>query len=230
MPHPTGPLGEVLPEQDLHSDGAKQARGSPWPLILGFIVLAGLWLGPLPAMSRTAFSAHMILHLGVVALAAPLLAIGLFRIGWRVDRLRNIGAWTIIAFLFEMIVVWGWHVPWLHEAAARSLWAFMLQQISFLAVGLAVWILGFATRATGAIALAILGFFLTFIHMTMLGVILLWTPNLIYPPELCIGAFGFELIEDQRFGGILMAGWGGLAYLLGGVILGGRLLRELGED
>jgi putative membrane protein len=205
-------------------------NGVSWPLVLGFIILAGLWLGPLPAMSRTAFSAHMVLHLGIVALAAPLLAIGLFRAGFRLDGLKNLGAWTVIAFLFEMVVVWGWHAPSLHEAAARNLWVFMLQQISFLAVGMAVWLLGFATRSVGAIALAILGFFLTFIHMTMLGMLLILAPALIYPADLCLGAFGFEQLDDQRFGGILMAGWGGFAYLLGGAVLGGRLLREQDED
>ncbi|NLY59705.1 MAG: cytochrome c oxidase caa3-type, assembly factor CtaG-like protein, partial [Gammaproteobacteria bacterium] len=45
--------------------------------LTALLLLAGLWLGPLPAMSRTAFSAHMLLHLGVVALVAPLLAAGL---------------------------------------------------------------------------------------------------------------------------------------------------------
>lgn len=201
-----------------------------WPLALGFALLAGLWLGPLPAMSRTAFSAHMILHLGLVALVAPLLAVGLSRAGLRVDRPGHIGAWTIAAFLFEMVVVWGWHAPSLHEAAARNLWVFLLQQVSFLAVGLAVWILAFATRTPGAIALAIFGFFLTFVHMTMLGMLLILAPTLIYPPELCLGAFGFEALDDQALGGMLMVGWGGLAYLLGALILGSRLLRELGEQ
>lgn len=204
--------------------------GMPWPLALGFVLLAGLWLGPLPAMSRTAFSAHMILHLGIVALVAPLMAIGLFRAGFRLDNLRNIGNWTIAAFVLEMVVVWGWHAPAFHEAAARNLGFFMLQQVSFLAIGMAVWLLGFATRSSGAIALAILGFFLTFIHMTMLGMLLILAPALIYPPDLCLGAFGFEALDDQRVGGILMAGWGGLAYLVGGAVLGGRLLLERSDE
>lgn len=209
---------------------AERRTAALWPLALGFALLAGLWLGPLPAMSRTAFSAHMILHLGVVALVAPLLAIGLSRAGFRVDRLEHAGAWTTIAFVFEMVVVWGWHAPSLHEAAARHLGMFMLQQISFLAVGLAVWVLAFATRTPGAMALAIFGFFLTFTHMTMLGMLLILAPTLIYPPELCIGAFGFEALDDQAFGGMLMVGWGGLAYLLGALVLGSKLLRDLGEN
>lgn len=204
-------------------------RPRNWPLILGFVVLAACWLGPLPAMSRTAFSAHMLLHLGVVALAAPLLAIGLARSGVRVDRLRHLGSWTFMVFTAEMLVVWGWHAPALHEAAALNVGVFVVQQASFLAVGLGVWLLGFASRSRRGLAAAMFGFFLTFVHMTMLGVVLIMAPRLIYPAELCLGAFGFEQLEDQRFGGILMAAWSGVVYLGGCVALGARLLTTTAE-
>lgn len=202
----------------------------PWPLLAGFLCLALLWLGPLPAMSRTAFSAHMLLHLGVVALAAPLLAIGLVRLGLSLDRLANPRGWVVLAFAMEMLVVWGWHAPALHEAAARQAGVFVLQQASFLAVGLGVWLVGFATCQRQVMATALLGFALTFAHMSMLGLLLILAPRLLYPAELCLGAFGFEALDDQRFGGILMAGWGGLAYLAGGLALGARLIARLQDD
>ncbi|UCJ14823.1 cytochrome c oxidase assembly protein [Pseudomonas sp. MM211] len=212
----------------MHEHAKRRTRN--WPLLLGFVVLAACWLGPLPAMSRTAFSAHMLLHLGVVALAAPLLAIGLARSGLRVDNLRHIGTWTFLVFFAEMLVVWGWHAPLLHEAAALNVWAFVAQQASFLAVGLGVWLLGFASQSRRGVAAAMFGFFLTFAHMTMLGVMLIMAPKLIYPAELCLGAFGFEQLDDQRFGGILMAAWSGVVYLGGAVALGARLLSTAGDD
>ena len=197
-------------------------------LLAGLLILAGLWLGPLPAMSRTAFSAHMLLHLGVVALVAPLLAMGLVRSGLRLGS--NMRGWMALAFIMEMLVVWGWHAPALHEAAARHVLVFVVQQLSFLLVGLAVWLAGLAARERGDLLIAMFGFALTLMHMTMLGVLLLMAPKLIYPAELCLGAFGFEALEDQRFGGVLMAAWGGLAYLAGGIMLGWRLLRQLDGD
>ncbi|KAB0550663.1 cytochrome c oxidase assembly protein [Pseudomonas argentinensis] len=206
-------------------DHGTLARPAPnWPLVVGFLVLAACWLGPLPAMSRTAFSAHMLLHLGVVALAAPLLAIGLARAGLRVDRWRHNSAGIFLVFGAEMLVVWGWHAPPLHKAAALNVWAFVAQQASFLAVGLGVWLLGFASDSRRGLAAAMFGFFLTFVHMTMLGVVLIMAPRLIYPAELCLGAFGFEQLDDQRFGGILMAAWSGVVYLGGAVALAARLL------
>lgn len=189
----------------------------------GFAALAALWLGPLPAMSRTAFSAHMILHVGVVALAAPLMAIGLSRARVSLVRPRRMRTGALLIFAAEMLVVWAWHAPALHEAAARYASIFVLQQLSFLAVGIALWMFGFATRCRKATAYAMLGFFLTFAHMTMLGVMLMMAPTLIYPAELCLGAFGFQPLDDQRFGGILMAGWSGAVYLAGALALGWRL-------
>lgn len=37
-----------------------------WPAFAGFVILAALWLGPLPDLSQHAFAAHMGLHMGVV--------------------------------------------------------------------------------------------------------------------------------------------------------------------
>ena len=204
----------------------ESAETSPnWPLYLGLLVLAVLWLGPLPAMSRTAFSLHMMLHLGVVALAAPLLAIGLARAGLCLDRYAS-ATWLSLAFLAELLVVWGWHLPALHEAAAQHTSLFVLQQVSFLAVGLAIWLLGFARRSQQGLVLTLCGFFLTFAHMTMLGLVLIMAPQLIYPPELCLGAFGLQALDDQRLGGMLMAGWSAVVYLGATLALAGRLLRD----
>lgn len=208
-------------------DGRRSATVNGW-LLAGLLILAGLWLGPLPAMSRTAFSAHMLLHLGVVALVAPLLAVGLVHSGLTLGGNRR--GWMMLAFALEMVVVWGWHAPAMHEAAARHVGVFVVQQLSFLLVGLSVWLAGMAARERRDLLLVMFGFALTLMHMTMLGVLLMMAPKLIYPAELCLGAFGFEQLEDQRFGGVLMAAWGGLAYLAGGIVLGGRLLRQLDSD
>lgn len=201
----------------------RSASSNGW-LLAGLIILAGLWLGPLPAMSRTAFSAHMVLHLGVMVLVAPLLAIGLVRLGVRLPGQSR--SWMVSAFVLEMLVVWGWHAPALHEAAARHVWVFVVQQLSFLSVGLAVWLAGLGARQRSDLVTGMLGFIMTQMHMTMLGVLLIMAPKLIYPADLCLGAFGFAQLEDQRFGGVLMAAWGGLAYLAGGIVLGYRLLWQ----
>ncbi len=48
------------------------------PLGLALLLLAVLWIGPLPARAETSFAAHMVLHMGVVALAWQALWVALF--------------------------------------------------------------------------------------------------------------------------------------------------------
>ena len=52
------------------------------------VTLAAVWFGPLPQLAHRAFFAHMILHMGVVAIAAPLLAVGIA--GATLDPVRKI--------------------------------------------------------------------------------------------------------------------------------------------
>ncbi|MEE2951534.1 MAG: cytochrome c oxidase assembly protein [Pseudomonadota bacterium] len=195
-------------------------------LLLGFALLLALWLGPLVPLSAVSFSAHMILHLSIVSLAAPLIALGI-ALAWpnRLPPLFGLGA-AIGASLFDMFVVWIWHAPVLHESAATTTAIFVLQQLSFLAAGLFVWTsaLSGVTRRERAIgSLTLIG---TFLHMTMLGVLLGVTPRLLYSPSVCIGAFGVSGLEDQWLGGVLMATVGGLPYLVAALVLAGLALSE----
>ena len=197
-----------------------------WPLLVGLVILIGLWSSPLVPLSRRAFSAHMMLHLGLVTIASPLIALGALRIPL-VDRaLRPSLATAAAASGFDMLIVWGWHAPALHEAAARHTPVFAFQQASFLLAGLLVWGLSFAGRSRQHSGLGAMAMVMTFMHMTMLGVLLSIAPRLLYSPDVCQGAFGFTRLADQRLGGALMAIWGGLPYLGGSLWLVYRFLAE----
>ena len=99
-------------------------------LILGCVLLAGLWLGPLVPMSRTAFSPHMLLHLGVVVLASPLIAFGLAPHLPKPASLRDAFSWCFLAATFELVAVWGWHIPLLHDAQGHNFALFVLDSMS----------------------------------------------------------------------------------------------------
>ena len=79
-----------------------------------------MWLGPLPQLARRAFFAHMTMHMGVVAVAAPLLALGVA--GGRFDPVRKAPAAvrSDSGSVLELVVVWAWHAPALHHAARHS--------------------------------------------------------------------------------------------------------------
>jgi putative membrane protein len=193
---------------------------------LGVATLAIVWLGPLPALARTSFSAHMALHMGVVAIAAPLLAVGIA--GTRFDPVMRAPwlfppvPWSIL----ELVVVWMWHAPVLHHAARSGLAAFVLEQTSFLLGGFIVWVAAFGGGAplraqrTGAGVLALL---LTSMHMTLLGAVLALAPR----PLFAHAHGGLSPLDDQHIGGAIMLLVGGIAYLAGGLWLAARLLGRV---
>src|SRR5690554_1801775 len=154
----------------------------------GLALLIVLWLGPLPALSRTAFSAHMLLHLGVVSVAGPLIGLGLVGLGWGRKLFPAGVVSALFALAVDVIAVWGWHVPALHEASARNSLVFVAQQASFLLAGVLVWATSFRQDARSSLGLGIVAMFATFAHMAMLGILLGMSPALIYAPDLCIGA------------------------------------------
>lgn len=168
----------------------------------------------------------MALHLGVVVVAAPLIGIGLQRAGLGHWAGRRLLFWAIAASLFEMLVVWSWHTPVLHDAASRQMPVFVTQQLSFLAAGLLIWLVSFSGQTKAGAGLGAVALMMTFMHMTMLGVLLALVPDLLYPADLYLGATAAERVEDQTRGGILMAIGGSFPYLIGGLVLASRLVTE----
>ncbi|RUV63263.1 MAG: cytochrome-c oxidase [Mesorhizobium sp.] len=222
-------LGSQLHRRDLHRD-ARIIPDGVYPvrracLILGLLVLALVWVGPLLDAWRDSFSAHMLAHMGVVAIAAPLMAIGI-PLRPKPDANR---AFTLAlpASLVELIIVWSWHAPALRTLAQSSLFATAIEQAMFLAAGLFLWLTCLPRRgsditgnAAGAFALL-----LTSIHMTLLGALLALTPRPLYGTGE-ISCFGVALSaqQDQELGGVIMLLVGAAVYLAGGVTLFARLL------
>lgn len=197
-------------------------------LAAGALTLVIAWVEPLTAMAPRGFLGHMGLHVAVVAVAAPLLAVGLA--GTRADptaRLPRLFA-PIPASVVELVVVWSWHAPALHRAARESSAAMVLEQGSFLMAGLLVWLSAFGAPHEGRerVLAGVVALLFTSMHMTLLGALLGLAPRALFgygPNELaglCLSA-----IEDQQAGGALMLAVGGAAYLIGGLVLARRLLR-----
>ena len=204
-------------------------------LFAGLSALAAVWLLPLTREVAGPFTAHMVAHLGVVAVAAPLLALGAAGRWW--DPVRTIpGIFAPLPIsALELLVVWSWHAPMLHHAAGGSPSVRALEQGSFLVVGLLLWlsVLGGAPdrrdERRGAGVLALL---LTSMHMTLLGALLALSPRALYAPAGDAGGVVGRL-ADQHLGGALMIAVGGATYLFGGLaltlgLLGGSSAEGLG--
>lgn len=180
----------------------------------GLSLLALVWLLPMNALLPD-FAAHMLRHMVLVALAAPLLVLGLPRMAQRV-RVP-----PLAAALAEFVVVWGWHLPAAHALGRLQTFGFLAEQASFLIVGLMVWAgcLRDDQPLTGAG-----GLLLTSMHMTLLGALLVLAPRDIYA-AICGTA---PDLSGQQVGGMLMLAIGTPIYLVAGLWLTGLALRERG--
>jgi putative membrane protein len=193
----------------------------------GLLTLALIWLGPLPSLAPHRFSAHMTMHMGVVAVAAPLIGIALA--GRRFDpALRAPALFSPIpASLVELVVVWAWHTPALHRLARGSTAGLLVEQSMFLACGLLVWTAAFGGaparrgRSAGAGIVALL---LTSMHMTLLGAILALSPRPLFAHAATVPLR--SALDEQHLGGAIMLLVGGAAYLAGGLWLAAELLAR----
>jgi putative membrane protein len=193
-------------------------------LMSGVATLAVVWLGPLPRLAAEHFSAHMTVHMAVVAIAAPLLALATATRWWCGPSDGSACVSAIAASVVELVVVWTWHTPLLHHAARTSAAAFVAEQATFLASGYAVWFFALAqgSRPDGSRSGAgIVALLLTSMHMTLLGALIGLAPRPLYShvsaPDIALA--------DQHLGGAIMLLVGGTAYLAGGLALAARLVR-----
>ena len=199
-------------------------------LILGLLTLFMMW-GVLPLLAPSGFFVHMIMHMGVVAVAAPFLAIGIA--GGRLDpvpRFPRLFA-PIPISLLELVVVWTWHAPGLHHVARHTVFGLVAEQSMFLGCGLLLWLSAFGGRLpldADRAAAGVIGLLLTMMHMVLLGALLALTPRTLYAHHAGHDAShsGLTPLEDQHLGGAIMLAGGGVSYLIGGLWLSVRLLRR----
>lgn len=193
-------------------------------LAVGLLVLAVVWLGPLLGPWRESFSAGMVAHMGVVAVAAPLIVLGLPDT-WRFGP-STPAALPVVASLLELFAVWGWHAPAMRSASEASIAVTVAEQATFLSVGVLLWSTSFAApgsrthAASGAAALL-----LTSIHMTLLGALLALSPRPLYGSDevTCFGVV-LDAGQDQQLGGVVMLAVGAIVYLAGSLLLVSGLL------
>jgi putative membrane protein len=192
------------------------------PFVGGLAALVVAWSG-LAGYFAPPFTAHMIMHMLVVAVAPPLLALAV--VDTRYDfspRIPLLFA-PLPASLLEFAAVWGWHAPALHAFARASTVGVILEQASFLAVGFTLWLACIGERGGGRAA-GVFGLLFTSMHMTLLGALLALAPRALYGHVHDVSGMP-SAVDDQNLGGVVMLAAGGAAYLIGGLILMARLLN-----
>jgi putative membrane protein len=187
----------------------------------GWVVLAGALLSPLHWLGEHLFTAHMIEHELVMAVAAPLLAlarpVGAFvwalplsvrqavALASRQQSVRS--AWRVatrpaVATIAHGAAIWLWHVPALFDAALTVHWLHRLQHLSFLFTAVLFW-WALIRRSDAGAAVGHLVF--TMIHTGLLGALLTLSPRLLYVAQTADApGWGLSPLEDQQLAGLVM--------------------------
>ncbi len=212
----------------------------------GLGVLAIALVSSLHEASEHLFSAHMIQHELMMAVAAPLLVLGkpmivmLWAIPIRARRIlghasqsaiwRN--TWQVLsrpfdAWLIHALVIWGWHIPSLFQATLHSDAVHALQHASFLGSALLFWWAIIHPRRRADLGLSIIYLFTTAVHTAILGALMVFARTPWYP-EYANGAaaWGLSAMEDQQLAGLIMWIPAGLVYLVAALLIVRRWLRD----
>jgi cytochrome c oxidase assembly factor CtaG len=213
--------------------GISPARAASYAA--GWLVLAGALLSPLHALGEHVFTAHMVEHELVMAVAAPLLALSrpLGAFAWalprrfarrlRLGRLAGMGSATVL----HGLALWLWHIPAAFDAAVRSDALHRLQHGSFLVTGLLFWHALVAARAPGR---AVWHLFATMIHMSILGALIALAPDVLYPLQTSgAAAVGLTPLEDQQLAGLVMWVPAGTVYAGAALLFAGLWISRTGE-
>src|SRR3954453_11408154 len=193
--------------------------------LAGVSVVALALMGPLDTRAHQHFSAHMMQHLLLISVAAPLLALGrpvdvarpLLRL--RPPRPLSISPVVGVA-LCQVTVLLGWHVPDAYQGAVDNEVLHALEHATMLVSAFALWSSLCASRGTlrGA---ALLVLFIVGLPPMAYGVGLTLAPASFYP------AYS---LADQQLAGVLMWAWGGAAATVGAVGLFATWLIDVGVD
>lgn len=215
---------------------------------LGSVVLA--LMSPLDALSEALFSAHMVQHLILIVVAAPLCvsAAPLVAFLWGLPqsfRHRLLRAWQAsrtvqrswlllttpaLAFTLHTAAIWFWHFPRPYEMALHSESIHALEHLSFFGTALIFWWLviqptGHRRLPYGAALLFVGG---ALLQGGALGALLLFSSKPWYPAHAAgAHAWGFTALQDQQLAGLIMWVPAGFAYVATACVLFLAWMREL---
>lgn len=220
--------------------------------ITGMAVMALALLSPIAALSDALFSVHMVQHIMLMNVAAPLLIWGaqpallmwampqptrrgfarwwqrrtvLLR-GWRLLN-QPLAVWTIYA-----ATLWIWHAPIFYQAAVASDLIHFWEHVGFMGSALLFWWVLEQPSSHRAfhVGAAILFLFTTALHSGLLAALLTFAPRPLYPIYAqTVGSWGLTPLSDQQLAGVIMWVPVGFVYLAAILWRIGRQLTQVDD-
>jgi putative membrane protein len=229
--------------------GSSVSRSQAVAFFLGMLALFVALISPLDILSAELSSAHMVQHMTLMNVAAPLLVIGspALVLLWALplSARHSVGRWMhrvdvwqsphyplwqpLVLWLVYAFTLWIWHLPVFYEAALRNQWIHDFQHLSFVITACLFWRVLFdpVSRLRLSRGLAVIYLFTTSLHATVLGVFMALSPTVWYAEyEPLTPAWNLTPMEDQQLAGLIMWMPACLVYALAAAVLFGLWLRE----
>lgn len=224
----------------LHVRGSLR-RPPAWPRLLYFHLAVALSLlavlGPLDTLAASSTSMHMVQHMLMMVVIAPLWVLarplGQLRaggggrlLGWSSPPLLQLTRHPMLAAWLHAAVIWFWHMPAFYMLALVNPWWHLIEHLCFLlTAGLFWWAVLGSTRQTAAWAL--LAVLFTLMHTGFLGALLTFAKAPLYFTPATVPDALPRTLADQQLAGLLMWVIGGFPYLAAAVWIGQRWYRQL---
>jgi len=204
-------------------------RWRAWPAgVLGaaFAGLAAVAVGLGAAAQAGPVTLHMAVHLVLMNLLAPLLALAIVR---RRGLGGAAGGWALaVATAAQCAVLWAAHAPPALALAMHAAAFHAAVQAGLLGVALWFWLAVLAQRGAQRWR-AILALLATGKLFCLLGALLVLAPRPLYDHHPGAAHGGLPALDDQQLAGLLMLAACALTYVVAGAMIAARWLRELAQ-
>jgi len=224
-------------------------RGQAAMFAGGLVALFVALISPIDAVSGSLFAVHMLQHMVLILVTAPLLVLGGAPIWlvWALPRQYRpgLGRWWNRArwlrstwqILTQPAVVWGlhalalwlWHAPGFYQAALRNEWIHLLEHFSFFATALLFWwvVLPAHGRYRLNQGLGVLYIFTMALQSGILGALITFALRPWYPSYMLTApAWGLTALEDQQLAGVIMWVPAGTVYIIVALVIFGAWLHK----
>lgn len=183
------------------------------------LVLFIAFVSPLCALSSALFSARVVHHILLIALAAPLLAMV-----WPARRPQQ----PVPLFAIATVVLWVWHLPALYDLALSNVLVYWAMQLSLLGSAVMFWRAVLSPQKSPVQGVLLI--LAAYMQMGLLGAILTFAPEPLYAAH-AWGPYAWALtpLLDQQLGGLIMWVPAGLPYAIFGTLLARRAWHNVGH-